>query len=90
MFNLDWGVYILGTAHIDNKDCLPGGWSGRSERAEGIVANAARPIWSISPDQDAPVNEDAVGLANRTLPCRRSGRHILCNDGRATTALVAP
>jgi hypothetical protein len=90
MFNLDWGFYILGTAHIDNKDCLPGGWSGRSERAEGIIADAVRPIWRISPDQDAPVHEDAVGLANGTLPCRRSGRHILCNDGRATTALVAP
>jgi hypothetical protein len=90
MFNIDWGSYILGTTHIDNKDCLPGGWSGRSERAEGNVARAVRPIWRVSADQDAPVDEDAVPLRNRTLPCRQSGPHILCSDGRATTALVAP
>jgi hypothetical protein len=90
MFNLRWGFYILGTAHIDNRDCLPGGWAGRSERAEGNVARHVRPIWRISSTQDAPVREDRVWLANRTRPCRRTGFHILCNDGRATTALVAP
>lgn len=90
MFNLRWGFYVLGTSHIDNKDCLPGGWSGRSERAEGIIADAVRPIWRVSPTTDAPVREDVVDLANRTLPCRQSGPHILCNDGRATKALVAP
>jgi hypothetical protein len=90
MFNLRWGFYVLGTAHIDYRDCLPGGWAGRSERAEGRIARHVRPIWRIDEDTDAPVREDRVWLANRHSPCRRVGHHILCSDGRATTALVAP
>lgn len=90
MFNLRWGFYILGTSHIDHADCWPvGRWSGRSERAEGNIARAVRPIWHVG-SRRAPVREDAVNLANRTLPCRQAGPHILCSDGRATTALVAP
>jgi hypothetical protein len=90
MFNLRWGFYVLGTTHIDNRDCLPGGWAGRSERAEGNVARHVRPIWNGRGGFSAPVREDRVWLSNRTLPCRRQGKHKLCNDGRATTALVIP
>jgi hypothetical protein len=79
MYNLSWGYWALGTSHIDNRECSPGGWSGESERAEDRIADDAgrvRGVTDIAEDWDWWGND----LPRRTA----SDGHRLHNNGRAT------
>lgn len=92
-FTTNWGFYIVSSAHYDRfEECkvpTPFGfknvgdhWSGRSERAEGKVADAAASRWGSN-----AIQRDAVELYNEET-AHREGDHRYENDGKATKIKV--
>jgi hypothetical protein len=89
LYNPELGYYVIATSHIDRAECpLPFlerfRWSGRSETAERRFAD-------LAPWGSAAVQRNQLDLLNK-IPLygqrRRQGRHVLENNGLATTIRV--
>jgi hypothetical protein len=79
-FNLNWGFYVLGTAHYDHNECnVIGKWSGKSENAEQKIVSAAKRYWG-----DSNVHYDHLWFFNPE-PERTEGNHKWLNSGYAST-----
>lgn len=79
MYNLDWGYYVLGTAHIDHNEVCSGSWSGRSETAEHRIAEDLR-----GSECFPAVAEDWGDFYNDVTTHTADDGHRLENDGYAT------
>ena len=76
-YNVSWGYYVLGTTHVDYRECAPGRWHGESQRAEHHFNDMAD-------DAGLTYSEDSVRFYNRES-FRQVGRHRVRNDGYATS-----
>ncbi|HEV2791332.1 MAG TPA: hypothetical protein VGV69_08565 [Solirubrobacterales bacterium] len=74
--NQKWGNYSVATAHIDHNECT-GGWAGKSEAAERMVAYHSTRVF-----EKARVFPDKVWLRNFELSAKLV--HWWVNDGKAT------
>jgi len=94
-FTTNWGFYIVGSAHRDRfEECytvspftghllaVGDHWSGRSERAEGHVADKAATVWG-----SGAIQRSFVQLYNAETT-HREGKHRFENDGKATKIKV--
>jgi hypothetical protein len=82
LYNRKWGYYIIGTSHIDHRECFTDRWYGKSEEAEGHIALYAEDVFG--PDR---VKRNHRGFGNRE-PFREEKDHIWLNNGEATFVKV--
>lgn len=89
MYNVDWGYYVLGTAHIDHHEAggCPGTWWGESEKAEGRIANSIQEAGAIGLGE---VREDQLYFDNFMAYAVAEDGHHKWNSGWATKVLVRP
>jgi len=79
-YNQNWGYYVVGTTHVDHKECTgegPDKWSGRSEYAEGFLDYEAQYFFGNN-----HVAYDQVNIGNGEN--RQEAGHWWENDGRAS------
>jgi hypothetical protein len=94
-FTTNWGFYIVASAHRDRfEECkgidpftgqifnIGDHWSGRSERAEGHVADKAATVWGAG-----AIQRSFVELYNEETT-HREGDHRWENNGKATKIKV--
>jgi hypothetical protein len=87
MYNVDWGNYVLGTAHIDNHECnVVNKWSGDSETAEDRIKNDIRD--GGTGDGLGCVDADRISMDNYMDISTASDGHVKHNSGRATSVCV--
>ena len=92
MFNLEWGYYVIGTSHIDYRECARSGirWSGMSERAESRIAKYAQQ--RFDPDNLNPPRQRFLFNREKFRKEGKAGQiqHIWQSNGFATMINVLP
>lgn len=85
-YNMHWGYYVLGTAHVDHQERCEG-WSGRSELAENRIADDIRDAGAIGL---GGVCKDCSPFYNHMDFAVADDGHRKENSGGGTSVIVRP